>query len=479
MRIGATLLTLGVLVLAALPVAAEDGLPPEALVQVAIEGPAGPVYVHQPFTLTLRVQVDEEGFDRHVVPLFRRAMDVPIQVLASALEPRDGLRLLGGAEAAEAPGPTFALGDRVVAADRVGHATTPEGRRRTVLELRRSFVADRAGAYTFPAPSVRLAYAERVERDFLGNRIATTSRPVVVEGAPTELEVRALPEAGRPPGFVDAVGAFEVDARRLEAAPPTVRLRLAIRGRGNLADLTPPPLDGLEGFRLLGLRDETRNGERTLTADLVETGETATEIPPVPFAFFDPYATPPTFRVVETPPLPLAAGPELPPEPKANAVPEFERFGPAVALALLILVVVLFFLLWRGRAPEAPRSTLEPAIDAARLRGAREAMQQALEDPGRDLETVWVELLAAWLGVPPPAVIDAELAARLEDAGLDSEVARRVERSVVALVASRYGGTAAEGTRAEVAALQERLGEPAVQSSTPARTAASRRRIPG
>ncbi|MCY3821728.1 MAG: BatD family protein [Gammaproteobacteria bacterium] len=120
-------------------------------------------------------------------------------------------------------------------------------------------------------------------------------------GQRQQLVVRPLPESGRPPNFVNAVGAgfsIEVQASRtVVSAGDPIELTIRIRGDGELEGLSLPPLVGEGGLppalfsipadAAVGSVDpETRTKTFGVTARVLSVE--VREIPPIEFPYFDP-----------------------------------------------------------------------------------------------------------------------------------------------------------------------------------------------
>ena len=120
-------------------------------------------------------------------------------------------------------------------------------------------------------------------------------------GQRRQLVVRPLPESGRPPNFVNAVGAgFSIDvqaSRTVVSAGDPIELTVSIRGDGELEGLSLPPLLGEGGLpaalfsvpstAAVGNVDPDTNTKAfTVTARVLSTE--VREIPPIDFAYFDP-----------------------------------------------------------------------------------------------------------------------------------------------------------------------------------------------
>ena len=124
-------------------------------------------------------------------------------------------------------------------------------------------------------------------------RITATSQPVPVQ-------VRPVPEDGKPADFTGAVGRFALDVganpTTLRAGEP-VTLTIRVIGQGNLATLAPPKFTTPEGFKSYEpvVRSKQTDemgftGEKVFEQVIVPLSSRASVIPPVKFSFFDPEA---------------------------------------------------------------------------------------------------------------------------------------------------------------------------------------------
>ena len=280
---------------------------------------------------------------------------------------------------------------------------------------------------------------------------------------PSTLRVRALPDAGRPPGFAGLVGRVDL-RRRVEPDTGTVgrslRVTVRMRGEANLWDATDPyasetAFEGAEVFRLAPEQDLVR-GERLVVGrlfayDVVPARSGPLTLPGLQVSWFDPargtyvVAALPEQRVqVADAPPPAAAGspPARAPDGRRGKAP-----SPAPAAGRVAGWIALF-------AAGTLLGGLGLRLAARRRRGAhgyRRALDAAAEDPaalGRALRTALAhhvpgarartpeELLAAET-LSPAARAATELLASLERARFDpeSEAPDRgaVERSIEAL----------------------------------------------
>jgi len=118
-----------------------------------------------------------------------------------------------------------------------------------------------------------------------------------VTGKPIELDVKPLPEQGKPQGFGGLVGQFQVSTAatpiKLKVGDP-VSLTLTIRGRGNLDEVEPLTMATEDGWKaypatVLGEPEGQAHGERKVSFNhvLIPT-DIQEEIPSFSVPYFDP-----------------------------------------------------------------------------------------------------------------------------------------------------------------------------------------------
>ena len=265
-------------------------------------------YVQQPVQLSVRFGVEEEFLWTRAVQPFHRRLDVPVQLLVPWIEDLPGARALGLVEPspglAEPEGPSFALNEGVGRARRLADRQV-EGRRFRVYEIEARFLPTSVGKLSVPAPALLLAHATRFEESLLDERVPVDRQETRVSGQPIAIQVRALPEEGRPWTFTGAVGTFSA---RAEVHSPEVQLgkslmlELIIEGEGNLLWFEAPDWREIGEFHVRGILDEATPEARTLTFDLAPASEEVRQVPAISFVYFDP-GPPAAYRTAETEPI--------------------------------------------------------------------------------------------------------------------------------------------------------------------------------
>lgn len=192
------------------------------------------------------------------------------------------------------------------------------GRRYTRFLFTASVTINRAGPLDLDPVRVVARLETGATRDAWGFR-----RPRYdlfrAEGQQRRLTVRPLPQAGRPPTFVNAIGGgYSIDvqaSRTVVAVGEPIELTIRVRGDGPLTGLSLPPLTGTDALpptqfgvtdaSPAGAIDEQTNSKRFVVVARVKS-ETVQEIPSISFAYFDPSAG--EYRTVTSEPIALSVG---------------------------------------------------------------------------------------------------------------------------------------------------------------------------
>lgn len=160
-----------------------------------------------------------------------------------------------------------------------------------------------AGSFTLqPRLRVNLIVSrgrERMRDPFFGDSLFESmfarveTRPHTIQTRPLRLEVKNLPEEGRPASFAGAVGAFSFD---LAANPlrgrvgEPITLAMRIQGRGNLEMISAPRLELGDTFRTYDpqlVRQDPGAGFKEFEQVVIPRSQVA-ELPAVSFTFFNP-----------------------------------------------------------------------------------------------------------------------------------------------------------------------------------------------
>ena len=302
-------------------------------------------------------------------------------------------------------------------------------------------------------PRATLKYSTPVALQFFSQeeRFALSSRAET-------LAVRALPDAGRPPGFAGAIGSGLTLERHLGTASASVGEGLAVElrltGSGNTALWPNPEVRWPNSVRayLERIDEQVRTndgrvgGTKTFRYLVVPDSAGALAMPAVQYAYFDLAAD--RYGELTVPPasVPVGARGET---AAAAALPPALVDGQRPALAwtalhavpdwawLLLLVLPPALVLVRGRLP-APRPRRQASAEPARgdLGSAEAALDALIRNLAPD----------------PDRRFGPALASAVRAAGADAELAARVSTVRERLLARRYGPTAGVGDDAALAA---------------------------
>lgn len=127
-----------------------------------------------------------------------------------------------------------------------------------------------------------------------------------------ELNIKPLPEEGRPEGFSGAVGTFRFDAQvtpRKVAVGEPLNLKMSILGQGNIEQAMPPPFPNDKDFKIYEaqrLESGTEPGgigKKTYEQVIIPMHADITELPAVAFSFFNPSEQ--RYKTIKRGPFPI------------------------------------------------------------------------------------------------------------------------------------------------------------------------------
>ncbi len=247
--------------------------------------PDRPVWVGETFDAVLEwlIARDVESYE-FVVPLFH------LEHLRFESRSGDGQSV------------TFAAGTGEVALPMERDSVVEDGVGYTRLRFPARVSVGRPGTLDLAPVRVAARLQAGTYRDAFGFRRARTAL-FQATGERRQLVVRPLPESGRPPNFVNAIGTgFSLDvaaSRSVVQVGDPIELTVVVRGDGDLEGLSLPPLGGEGGlppalFSVpdtppFGVVDAEANAKTFELTARVRSAE-AREIPPVALSYFDPVA---------------------------------------------------------------------------------------------------------------------------------------------------------------------------------------------
>jgi hypothetical protein len=259
-----------------------------ALVRIEQSSPRAEVHAGEPFEVAVTLLVERQALEHGLLQVFQTSLDVPVRLDVPWIAGNE--RLLVTESATEATGATLALGDALARARRApdrGAEAAPYA----VYEIVRTVVALDPGPLELGAPSAAFAHAKGSRQGITGVSIAIERRDAVVHGAPLAIEVRALPEQGRPVDFSGAVGRFAIHARvagREVELGQSIAVEVTIERLGSSVAFGAPPLARVPGFHVRGVLEHSAPGRLIQVVDLAPASAEVAAIPPIELCYFDP-----------------------------------------------------------------------------------------------------------------------------------------------------------------------------------------------
>ena len=128
-------------------------------------------------------------------------------------------------------------------------------------------------------------------------RRITKSMPLMIEPALDSVTAKQIPTAGRPKEFAGAVGRYVIEVAasdtNVQAGDP-IELTIRVRGTGQMETIAAPPLSLIDSltdqFKVTDqlLAGQVNRDQKIFTTTIRPKDETVTEIPAIPFSYFDP-----------------------------------------------------------------------------------------------------------------------------------------------------------------------------------------------
>lgn len=172
-----------------------------------------------------------------------------------------------------------------------------DNNRYVVITSERTLIPLRAGQFRLEGATVNANEVTSWRRDLFGGRRPAATRPIFAKDSDRTLVVKPPPAAGRPASFSGAVGkgfsfAVETDRSVVQAGDPIV-LTFTVSGSGELGPVGLPSLEDLlppDRFRLPDneIAGQVVAGTKAFRVPVRVIDETVTEIPALPYSWFDP-----------------------------------------------------------------------------------------------------------------------------------------------------------------------------------------------
>lgn len=352
-----------------------------------------------------------------------------------------------------------------------------------VYQWKQTVWPERAGPLELEPVTIPMDYPVLLEQDFFRGLIVSKSRAFIETPELPKITVKPIPEADRPKIYPKggAVGTF---AMKVTAKPTEVRvgdpitLQIRITGTGRLEYVAAPPLNEVpelvENFKVHEepLPGQIENGAKVFTQSIRAKSAAVSEIPPIPFAFFDPKTE--QFRTIHSNPIPLkveAASEVNATDVVAAATDRKTRLlteagggllanysDPSELLATQTLEGGWGWLILMGLCPVAyavtflttrQRRRLREDVGLARRRSAKRHAREKLSrartsaDPGERASLVATAVLtyiADCLNLPVGGMTRPDALDRLRRHHVDPNVLERTDALLAACEAARFAG---------------------------------------
>jgi oxygen tolerance protein BatD len=359
--------------------------------------------------------------------------------------------------------------------------------------LKKALFPTSPGTLTIPPLTFRFVVRKRGADPF-DSFFFNPTESVFRSSKEVRIQVKDLPEQGRPPEFNGAVGRFTLSAtadRSDTKVNDAVGLKVEVEGQGNINALGAPTLPSLPDFKRydpkveeeMHARGGTLVGSKTWNYVLIPLAPGSQEISPVRFAFFDPQtdryellqSTPIRLSVArgEAGDLPMPALPSRADIPVLGSDIRYIHLGGAelvdqgktlygsrlllavIAAPLLLNIALLAFLHRRERlAGSEGLVRRKRARKTARKRLAR-AQGRLSKERSRDfyqeLASALTTYLADKIGVPASGLTYDRIEEVLELRGVDPGLRGQFRRCLETCDFARFAPAASEPAEMEKA----------------------------
>jgi tetratricopeptide (TPR) repeat protein len=423
-------------------------------------------------------------------PATKPATDLELQVIPEVTEPWVGQRIpivvqlrVGDTRVDDLNYPTLSV-DGATVEDFAKPSRRDEwagGRRVQILDFRTTLTPLKSGPLELTGVAMDMAVLETSPTRRRGGLFddffsGARRRSIRLTADPVRLDVRALPDAGKPAGFSGAVGTFEfqVEAGPTELAvgdPITVKSQIV--GVGNLESVHPPAIAESAEYKAYEptlVSGNKRGGNIAFEQVLIPKTKKVRNVPSLEFSFFDPFDG--EYKVARSAPIRVRVGAAPPQvsgvistERDAKPAPEpqplgkdivyikelpgtFSRAGSDVgpvfwALQTVPVAIFLAAALYARRRsaafadPRALRARQAGGVARKRLK----ALPAGSQASGDDVTEVVSEYLGARLGLPPGRIEKEHVLARLAEIGAGERAHAAVERYFADVESVRYRGS--------------------------------------
>lgn len=332
-------------------------------------------------------------------------------------------------------------------------------------------------AFDYGEVAVVWNYPKLITRGIFNLELRDSRRVRAVPTLP-RLEIKPVPVEGRPPDFNGAIGPHTINAWARPTEAPVgdpITLTLEIGGEGPLEQLGPPRLSQVEtvtkDFEIAGdsLAGEVKGQRKVFSQTIRARREDVTQVPPIPFSFFDPATA--SFRTVYSSAIPLKIKPAerlltpgddgggftLAPMPltettegflanDADAARLLADHAPGLGAGVVATLAVMpagYLLAWAAhRRSTRYRDDLAWRRRTEAAKNARRALRASGTTSPGAIRAALAGYVADRCGAP--AALTREEAVRLlAERGVPAETVAATDRLLESLELAEYGGQAA------------------------------------
>ncbi len=203
---------------------------------------------------------------------------------------------------------------------------------------------------------------------------------VSISCKPLTIQVKPLPEAGKPENFKEAVGSFAIESsveKNNFTTDETCKLLITISGKGNMQLLTIPDIDWPVGFEVYEtkINDNINNttipisGSKTFEIPFTVASAGEYSIPQIKFSYFDPSLG--SYKIISTKSIALniAKGNGIPintviKERKEKPISFFNKIFSHRVLVILFLagIIIVSFIFWVSREKKREEKVILPKV---------------------------------------------------------------------------------------------------------------------
>jgi len=345
-------------------------------------------------------------------------------------------------------------------------------------DFKRQFTPKRIGQYQFGPINLKGRFLTGI--DDVGKGIVTD---IYAIAEPVALTVKDVPLVGRPESYIGAVGSFQIGAdlapKKAKVGDP-MTFTLTIAGEGTLDDATAPDLASVaeiaERFKVYEATEEGQADRRQFTYSLRPLGEGVEQFPPVPLSYFDVNTE--QYVTLRTEPIPIEVS-------KADKLTSRQIVGSRLAgsnggedvevrregvfanvtdpravrdesirpgrwlaglggAAGLYVVMAAAVGLLRLRGGDVALRRRQSATSTARrrMRQASAELKAARYREGADhVQSALTGLVADMLDLPEAGLTPRDVERKLQDHGVEADLAGRVHAVLETCDAARYGAS--------------------------------------